>query len=147
MSSIAAAVTGSLNFQAIRSQFQQDMFSRLSGGQGSVSLNQWQQALQNLPGGGASPANNAGVVGTSTVSAVDAAFRSIDANGDGQLSASEFSTAMDKMLDRARHRPKHGSGDTPLDAQLLAQQQPASGGVRAPDFIRRMLLGYGANAG
>ena len=152
MTSILSSITAGLDTQAIRQQFQQQAFTRLGGGNGTVNLQQWQQALQNLPGAisaGSSAASSAGVTGTGTTSAIDAAFKSIDANGDGQLSASEFSAAMDKMLDRARHRPKHGTGDAALDAQLLGQQQATttpSGGVLAPDVLRRMLLGYGANA-
>lgn len=146
MTSIAASVAARPDLQAFRSQIQQEVFSRLGGGQGSINIQQWQQALQNLPRAvGSGPANNAGVVGTGTASAVDAAFKSIDANGDGHLSQTEFGVAMDKMLDRARHRHRQGAGDTALDAQLLGQQQP-SGGVVAPDFLRRMVLGYGASA-
>jgi len=148
MSSILSSVTSGLDIQAMRQQFQQQAFARLGGGNGTVNLQQWQQALQNLPGAvnaGSTAASSAGVTGTGTASAIDAAFKSMDANNDGQLSANEFSAAMDKMLDRARQRPKHGTGDSALDAQLLGQQQ-ASGGVQAPDFLRRMLLGYSANA-
>jgi hypothetical protein len=148
MTSILSSISSGLDIQAMRQQFQQQAFNRLSGGGSTVNLKQWEQALQNLPGAvnaGSTAASSAGVTGTGTASAIDAAFKSIDANGDGQLSATEFGAAMDKMLDRARHRPKHGTGDSALDAQLLGQQQP-SGGVQAPDFLRRMLLGYSANA-
>lgn len=151
MTSILGTIAAGFDTKAIRQQFQQQAFSRLSGGAETVNLPQWQQALQNLPGvfnAGSTAAASAGVTGPGTASAIDAAFRSMDANGDGQLSATEFSAALDKMLDRARTRPKHGTGDSPLDAQLLGQQAAAtpSGGVQAPDLLRRMLLGYGANA-
>ena len=136
---MTGSIAPGLGFQALRGPLQQAAFARLSGGQDSMGLPQWRQALHNLPGA----ANNAGVPGTGTASAVDAAFSSMDANGDGQLTAGEFSTALDKMLDRARHRPRQGSA---LAAQLLGQQ-PGSGAVAAPDLLRRMLLGYGANSG
>ncbi len=147
MTSILSNGSAGLDIQALRQHFQQQAFSRLSGGTGSVNLQQWQQALQNLPGAvnaGSTAASSAGVTGTGTASAIDAAFKSIDANGDGQLSQAEFGTAMDRMLDRVRH---HRSSGTPLDAQLQAQQTPApSGGVVAPDFLRRMILSYSASA-
>lgn len=131
--------TQSLSLATVRQQFQQQVFSRLSAGQDGIGLQPWREALQSLPG---ASANNAGVTGTGTASAIDAAFKSLDANGDGQLSQTEFNATLDRMLERARkHRDTGGSGSTPLDAQLLAGQQ-AAGGVQAPDFLRRMLLGY-----
>jgi hypothetical protein len=128
----------SLNLPALRQQLQQDGFARLSGGQGGINLSRWQELLQNLPG---AAANNAGVQGTATASAADAAFRSLDTDGNGQLSQAEFNAALDKMLAPRRRQP----AATPLEAHLLGQQQ-ASGGVAAPDILRRMLLGYGAGA-
>ncbi len=128
----------SLNIPALRQQLQQDGFARLTGGQGSITVSLWQNLVQNLPG---AAANNAGVQGTATASAADAAFRSMDTDGNGQLSQTEFSAALDKMLEQKRH----DRATTPLEAQLLGQQQ-ASGGVAAPDILRRMLLGYAAGA-
>jgi hypothetical protein len=143
MSSLLASVAGTA-LGAARGQFEQTAFARLSGGSGGIDLARWQTLLQNLPGGGsAQPANNAGVVGTGTASATEAAFKSLDANGDGQLSQTEFSAALDRMLERSARR-SHQFG--PLQAQLEAAQQQASGGVAAPDILRRMLLGYGAAA-
>ena len=138
MTSILSTTLSGLDLPAARQQFQRDMFQRLSAGASRIGAGQWQAALQNLPG----LANAAGQTSTATGSAVAAAFRSLDSNADGQLSQAEFGTALDRMLDRARQR----RGATPLDAQLLGQQGQASGGVAAPDLLRRMVLGYGATS-
>ena len=50
MSSILSSVTSGLDIQAMRQQFQQQAFARMGGGNGTINLQQWQQALQNLPG-------------------------------------------------------------------------------------------------
>jgi EF hand len=143
-----------LDFQSLRQQFQQQVFNGLSGGGSGISRQQWKDALQNLPGVGSAGSANSAIgnnAPTATASTVDAAFKSIDTNGDGQLSQSEFNTAMDGMMQRARtqHRHHHqGAAGTNLDAQLLGQQTSSpNDGVTAPDILRRMLLSYGGTAG
>jgi hypothetical protein len=109
----------------------QRIFSRADkDGDGGISLTEF-QAL-------GKPAASAGT------GAMDAAFKSLDTNGDGKLSAAE----MAKVRPHHHHggsRPAMGAGG--LSALLGAQeggQAAAGGGIEG--VMARMLQAYGSKA-
>jgi hypothetical protein len=121
---------GSAANAAMIQQMRQQIFSRADkDGDGGISLTEF-QAL-------GKPAASAGT------GAMDAAFKSLDADGDGKLSAAEM----------AKVRPHHHGGSRPamgaggLSALLGAQeggQAAAGGGIEG--VMARMLQAYGSKA-
>jgi hypothetical protein len=120
---------GSAGNAALIQQMRQQIFSRADKDRdGSISLAEFQAQ--------AKPAASA------RAGAVDAAFKALDADGDGKLSAAEM----------AKARPSHLGGTRPamgtdgLAALLGVQEggQAAAGGIQG--VMARMLQAYGGRA-
>jgi hypothetical protein len=120
---------GSAGNAALIQQMRQQVFSRADKDRdGSISLAEFQAQ--------AKPAASAGT------GATDAAFASLDTDGDGKLSAAEM----------AKARPHHPWGSRPamgtdgLSALLGAQERGpvAAGGLEG--VMARMLQAYGSRA-
>jgi hypothetical protein len=121
------------------------MFSRADrDGNGSLSPEEFRMLGKKPPAGG--PAGSSGASATDSASdtrAMDAAFKALDTDNDGQLTATE--------LAKGRHH-RHGQGGTPapigtdsLAALLGAQESAAAsqgmGGLQA--VMARLLQAYG----
>ncbi|MFC7540446.1 EF-hand domain-containing protein [Siccirubricoccus deserti] len=128
---------------------ERNAFKGLDGdSNGAVSLAEFQARLQELPHGTSGPANPAGVA------RLENTFKSIDTDGDGQLSATEIRNSMALRERQGDARPAE-AGEAGLGgllvAQLLGQDQtmpgsaaPADfgGGLDAADQARRRLRQY-----
>jgi Ca2+-binding EF-hand superfamily protein len=121
--SVSSATMG-----AWRAQMERNAFKGLDAdSNGAIGLDEFKAGLQNVPAGQSGSASPAGT---------EAAFKAIDTNGDGQLSATELKSAMQA---RGHHHHRRAAQQDQsqamsalsglggfLMAQLFGQDQPAT---------------------
>jgi hypothetical protein len=125
----AGGGTGAAMIQQMRDR----LLTRADGdGNGRLSLEEFHTLAKKPPAGG--PAEAAGT------RAMDAAFKALDADGDGQLTTAELARA------RRHHQGQAEMGGPDSLAVLLGAQEHAATGGGLRGVLARAMEAYGAGA-
>ncbi len=114
LSALTSAQEGGASYwrQQIDSDVANQMISQMdTDGDGSLSLSEVQNALGGSSGATSSGGATSGSTSTATVSTMDglsSAFASVDTNGDGQLSQSELTNALNQLQGSGQAQGHHG---------------------------------------